>query len=143
MYNTIGQLISNHLESLGYKIEDESKDGECKFYATIAGINPLLITVKKELVYVFAVYGFWKNEILDSLTFHNFIHKANHSSNFAKWYPHKTGDGSGVVVTITTCFFGYEKESFEKILMSFNDDTRKYFPGLLAFKQFWGGADNG
>jgi hypothetical protein len=152
MNNQIGQLISNHLKALGYEIKDESKGDECKFSATIADINPLLITVRGELVYIFVVYGYWRNEILDSPPsnnifpqsnhFHSFIHQANHSSDFAKWYPQKVGGGRNVVLTITTCFFGYEKESFEKIIASFTDDIKKHIPNALAF-ELYREVDNG
>jgi hypothetical protein len=134
MENTIGQQISNHLELLGYEIKDESKEDECKFSAIIESLNPLSITIKKDFVFIITSYGTWKNEILNSLAFHNLIHKANHTSTFARWYPHKMSDGSGVAVGIETCFLGYEKKSFGKIIASFNADINKHVPDLIGLK---------
>ena len=59
MDNALAKQISNHLEFLGYEIEDKSTADECSFTATTSDRNPnLFVDVNKDnLVMIRTFWG--------------------------------------------------------------------------------------
>ena len=137
MDNAIGQQISAHLEFLGYEIEDISTADYCTFYAKGVIARPsFTIRIRKDgLVLISSSIGTWGKNVLDSLEFHNLMHKANLQSIFCRWYA-STNDGDGVTIIIKSWFFGYEKKSFGRVVESFSADWNKFIFNFGIFEHY-------
>jgi hypothetical protein len=112
--NALARQISNHLEFLGYEIEDKSTADECGFTATTSDRNPnLFVDVNKDnLVIIRTFWGPWKHEVLDNPAFFSLINTANMASSYSKWYSYESTNDNTVNIVVETWFFGYDKKSF-------------------------------
>lgn len=131
MDNIIGQQISNHLEFIGFTITDNSKGDSCKFEAKIAEWNTPnlgLFIDKDDFVFIECSYGWWKDEILSFIDFHDLIQKINQSTLFSRWYPEKSDERTEVKINIETWTLGYKKDVFGTIIDSFISDVHANIP---------------
>ena len=132
MGNATVHQINNHLEYLGYKIEN-SNPGPNYIYGFVAKANgkpELHLRANDDIVHIFWGTMLPKNIGLDSVELLKFIFKANRSSKFGRWYIKEADNESGIFNETT--FWTYEKRGFGIIIEYFIRDTENNIRDIVS-----------
>lgn len=144
----IGQLISNHLERLGYRIEYDHKDyytiehgsksGGYRFFAASMSNSKrsLYVTVSYTVTYITTAIVRISDESVDTLEFRNTLNRMNLNNRLGRWYVNKAPNGMSSI-QVDTWFIGYNERSFALLIASFLDGIKWHiheFDKFLASK---------
>lgn len=134
MKNEITKLVQEHLEFLGYTVEDSSdaNAGPDRLNAKHARKSNIVVIVDDEaMIHLQANYGAYPFGIVDKMI------KAANSVNLetlvTKWSINEKMSTDGLAISIEACQFGYTKKSFMAMLDGYNYDVREY---MQKFEEF-------
>ena len=132
MKNSISHKIYNHLEFLGYKVEDvETKNDIDMIIGKSEEKSNLILMILKGIIYITAQYIIGKEKDVDTKKLLIELNKVNSDSIITKWFYVK-GD-KGLVIKICTSSFGYEKERFSKLLDRLEKEVTLAMPQFSKF----------
>lgn len=135
MKNSITNKIYNHLEFLGYKVEDiSSGDGDVD---VILGTHPnrsnlIFRVAKNNTVLIHARYRVSKSNKVITEKFYSVLNSVNSRSLFSRWYC-KEDEDHEVILHIETFTLDYDKQAFGTILDILEGEVSKYMEEFTEF----------
>lgn len=134
MKNSISNQVYNHLEFLGYKVEDISGDSDIDI---IIGkhdkrSNLILRITNNNTILLAARYIVSKNNKIITDKFLNILNSVNSKSVFTKWYYEEDKD-KGITICIETFTLNYDKQAFGSIVDILEGEVSEY---MKLFSEF-------
>ncbi|USN58291.1 MAG: hypothetical protein H6767_08525 [Candidatus Peribacteria bacterium] len=136
MKNSISNKIYNHLEFLGYKVEDISGDSDLDTLVGKHGnrSNLILRIAKNDTILVSARYRVSKTNKIINDKFLNVLNSVNSKSLFTKWYYEEDEDNT-ITLCIETFALSYEKQAFGNIVDTLEGEVLEYMKEFTEFSE--------
>ena len=136
MKNSISNQVCNHLEFLGYKVEDLSGDGETD---VIVGkhdkrSNLILRITKNNTILLSARYSVSKSNKIITEKFLNVLNSVNSKSLFTKWYYEEDVEHT-ITLCIETFALNYDKQAFGSIVDTIEAEVLEYMKEFTEFSE--------
>lgn len=126
--------VIEHLEFLGYKIEDSDEgDNNDTHLAKCDGKPSLYIRSNGTAVYIRSFWTGFDARALKSKDFYAKLNQTN-SENILVKSSYASNDESDMTITFSSAYFGYDKASFGIFIDTFQDELRK---ALNILKDFY------
>lgn len=134
MKNPISKQVINHLEFLGYKVEDISGENEIDIITGVSENKSNLVfrIFKDDMSLISARYNISDSNSIITKKFLNAINLANSKSFYSKIYYLEEEDKK-VALAIETFSFGYNKQAFVTIIDSLEKDIRMHLKDLEEY----------
>ena len=134
MKNPISKQIFNHLEFLGYKVEDRSGENEIDIITGISESksNLELRILKDNMILISARYNLSDSNSIITQKFLNAINSANFKSLYTKAY-YVEEEGKNIALAVETFSTGYNKQTFVTLIDSLERDVRVYLKDLEEY----------
>lgn len=122
--------ITEHLEYLGYKIEDlKAKEGHT-YIAEAEGKSSLLVRVVNNVTILTIRWSGIQQKALKSKDFFEIINQINQSS-MSKWYYQENEDD--VTIVTEADYYDYQKSTFGTFVENLNNEVNT---GIQLFRKF-------
>lgn len=134
MKNPISKQVFNHLEYLGYVVEDVTEDNEIDtLLATSKTRYNLLVNVLKDnSIYVSTKILISESSLVKNTTFLEAINRENSRFMFTKIYYEEDSEKK-TILAISTSTLNYDKPQFVMMTDFLERNTREYLDGLKEF----------
>jgi len=133
MSQQLADKVLNHLEFMGYALEDlEAKEGHMHL-ATHDDKPTLLVFVSQDLVMLRSRFSGIDARAVKSKDFHESMNTLSANSNITKWFYQDKDEDDEIDLVIEACDFEYEKKSFSKLVDALNAEIRVGLPTLHDF----------
>lgn len=130
---SITAQIQSHLEFLGYKaefIEEAKADG---LICRSENRSTLIIRIVNDTVMIGARFNSEIKKKADSIELYKAFNEINSKAVASHWYKEKDTD-EGVVFSVETCCFGYDKNGFGQLIDLFQSEIRNLMGVLVALE---------
>lgn len=134
MRNPISTQVFNHLEFLGYKLEDITGENDFDFIRALSDSksNIVLRIFKNNTIWASARYELSNSNSIVTQKFLNALNSSNAKTFFSKAY-YVEDESKKILLVVETFTIDYHKQAFVILIDSLERDVRVYLKDLEEY----------